>query len=112
VNERSLLPVLVPVAPASTLLTRFPTAAADMLLRLGVPGALVEAERREMPEARIGKTASRQVLGSMTDFAYLMDAYRRNPMVLEGIALRLADAPCSPFGMRHPVDVVVEMLGG
>ncbi len=63
-NERTLLPVLVPAAPASSLLNRFPAAAAYLLLRLGVPAAVVEAERSEMAEVRIRKTASRQVLGS------------------------------------------------
>ena len=89
----------------------FPTAAVDMLRRLGVPEAVVEAERREMAEVRIGKTMSRQVLGSMTDFTYLMDGYRGDPLDLESIALRLADAPCGPLGMRRPADVAVELLG-
>ena len=83
-----------------------------MLLRLGIPAAAVEAERRELAEVRIGKTASRQVLGVMTDFAYLMDAYREDPGDLEGIAMRLADAPCGPLGMKRPADVAVEMLDG
>jgi hypothetical protein len=111
VNERSLLPVLVPAAPASSLVTRFQAAAADLLLRLGVPGAAVEAERREMTEARIGKTASRHVLGVMTDFAYLLGAYSRAPLFLGDIAVKLASTPCSPSGWKHPADAAVEMLG-
>ena len=110
-NERSLLPVLVAASPARSLVTRFQAAAADMLLRLGVPPAGVEAELREMAEVRVGKTMSRQVLGSMTDFSYLMDAYRNDPMDLEDIAMRLADAPCNPLGMKRPADVAVEVLG-
>lgn len=45
-NEKSLLPVLVPASPASTLVTRFPAAAADLLLCLGVPAALRPSRAR------------------------------------------------------------------
>ncbi len=51
-NERSALPVLVPAGPAGTLVTRFLEATVDVLRRLGVPAAVVEAERREMDEVR------------------------------------------------------------
>jgi hypothetical protein len=112
VNERSLLPVVVPASSAKTLVARFPAATADVLLALGVPPAIVEAERREMEEVRIGKTASRQVLGSMNDFAYLMDAFREDRVSLVDIAVKLASTPCSPIGMKHPADVVLEMMAG
>ncbi len=99
-------------SPAGSLVRRFQAAAADMLLHLGVPAALVEAERRQMAEVRIRKTASRQVLGSMSDFVYLMAAYRKDEMDLEDIAMRLAATPCGPIGMKYPVDVAVGMLAG
>ena len=110
VNERSLLPVLVPAAPAARLATRFQAAAADMLLRLGVPAPVVDLERREMEQVRIGRTASRQVLGSMTDFAYLMESYRLDPIALDDLALKLAQAPCGPIGMKRPAEVVLELV--
>ena len=110
VNERSLLPVVVLASPGSTLVTRFQEATADVLLALGVPATAVAVERREMVEARIGKTASRQVLGSMNDFAYLMGAFRKEPVSLTAAAVKLASTPCSPIGMKYPADVVLEML--
>jgi hypothetical protein len=110
VNERSLLPLLVAAKPASSQVPRFQAAVADQLLRLGVPAAAVEAERREMEEVRIGKTASRQVLGSMNDFAYLLDAYSRSEFSFGDIAAKLASTPCSPIGMKYPLDVVLELL--
>jgi hypothetical protein len=112
VNERSLLPVVVPASPASTLVARFQEATVEVLLAHHVPAAIVEAERCEMEEVGIGKTASRQVLGSMNDFAYLMDAFRDDQASLSDIAVRLASTPCSPIGMRRPADVVREMLAG
>ena len=112
VNERSLLPVVVLASPASTLVTRFLETTVDVLLRLGVPAAAVEAERREMEEVRIARTVSRQVLGSMNDFANLMDAFRENPLSLSDVAVKLAATPCSPIGMKHPTDVVLETMAG
>ena len=103
--------MLVATSPAGTLVSRFSAAAAGMLLRLGVLATIVEDELREMAEVRIGKTASRQVLGSMTDFAYLLDGHRKDEMDLEGLAMRLAATPCGPIGMNHPAHVAVEMLG-
>ncbi len=112
VNERSLLPVLVPASPAGSLVTRFQAATADLLLRFRVPAAVVWAERREMEEVLIGKTVSRQVLGSMNEFAYLMEAFRKEPASLSDIAARLASTPCSPIGMKYPVDVALELMTG
>lgn len=111
-NERSLLAVLVAASPSNTLVTRFREAAVDLLLRLAVPAAVVAAEAREMEDVRIGRTASRRVLGSMNDFAYLMDAYRGDPVALGDIALKLAATPCGPIGMKHPADVALELLVG
>ena len=65
-----------------------------------------------MQEVRIGKTASRQVLGSMNDFANLMDAFREAPGSLTDVAVKLASTPCSPIGMKYPADVVLEILAG
>ncbi len=42
----------------------------------------------------------------MSDFSYLMDAYRRDPMDLEAIAPRLSATPCSPLGGKHPADTL------
>ena len=109
VSERSLLPVLVAASPASTLVTRFQEGTSEVLLRLGVPASAVAAELREMADVHIGRTASRQVLGSMTDFAYLIEAFRTAGSPSD-IAVRLAATPCSPLGMKYPVDVVLEML--
>jgi hypothetical protein len=39
---------------------------------------------------------NRQVLRSMNDFAYLMDAYRRDPRSLTDIAVKLASTLAAP----------------
>lgn len=110
VNQRTLLPVVIEAAPAVSIPARFPAAVADVLRGLGVPGPMVEAEFREMRDVSIGKTNSRQVLGSMTDFAYLLDAHLEPGRPLAEASHRLAHTPCSPLGMRYPADIVCEIF--
>lgn len=96
VNERSLLPVLVPARDARSLVARMQHTLRDVLLRIGVPAEAVEAELREMKEARVGKTSSRQTLGSMTDFTVMLRVGGRSGPLLDE-SLDLAEAPCSPL---------------
>lgn len=44
VNDRTLLPVLVPLAPASTLGLRFPIALKTVLVALGLPTEFIQTE--------------------------------------------------------------------
>ena len=50
VNELSLLPLLIPLAPAATLLERFPESLQVMLDKLDVNPAFIAAERWAMNE--------------------------------------------------------------
>jgi hypothetical protein len=68
VSMRSLLPVPVPKAPVERFLQEFLGAAAEVLHRIGVSPAAIQASLGEMKELRLTRTSSRQVLGSMTDF--------------------------------------------
>ena len=47
------------------------------------------------------KTASRQVLGSLNDFVWMLDSYRGIGTLLE-VSLRLAETPCGPLQMNSP----------
>lgn len=99
VNESTLLPVLVPLAPAATLLERFPPQLAGVLRALGVPEAFVDQELAAMGEGVWATTANRSVVGSMNEFASLAEAWRdrgRSDDLL-AMSLRLAGVPCSPL---------------
>lgn len=109
VSERTLLPVVVPARETRTLAARFPPALAEVLAQLKVPSAVIDREVRAMAEPRIGKTASRQVLGSMNEFVRLMP-YRWPPGSLTAVALELAETPCGPIGMRSPDGLTRELL--
>lgn len=110
VNDRSLLPVLVSARPGELIVSTFAEALGTLLARLGVESERISAELAEMAEVRIAPSASRQILGTMTDFDRMLDSYIEGGTTLVDLALRLAEAPCSPIGMRSPMDVAVELL--
>ncbi|NKZ03268.1 hypothetical protein HGB48_05820 [Actinomadura latina] len=103
VNERTLLPLLMPLAPASTLLDRFPTHLADVLTAHGTPAEIIDRELAQMGESCLAKTANRSVVGVMNEFTYLADVHRSRtsaPDLLD-FSLRLATTPCGPLYSRH-----------
>ena len=63
-NARTLLPVLVPLAPAATVTARLPAALAKIARRLDVEALTLEGELAAMAEQVLAKTSSRSVLAS------------------------------------------------
>jgi len=103
VNESTLLPVLLPFAPAATVVVRFPAALATVLRRHGIGEPFVEAECAAMADYRLAKTKNRSVVGMMTDFAFLGGAYAESEEAVDLIELSLwlARTPCGPFSSRQ-----------
>jgi len=99
VNETTLLPVLMPLAPAVTLPTRIAQQIATVLTAHGTPPAIVEDELQRMRPCRVARTANRSVVAIMTEFTHLAEAcHDSNPDPdLLDLALRLATTPCSPL---------------
>jgi hypothetical protein len=103
VNEVTLVPVLVPLAPAATLGPRFATALADVLAVHGASSEFVAAEMEEMDQFCLAKTSNRSVIGIMNEFAFLAEVHRSDkpePDFLD-LSLRLAETPCGPLYKRH-----------
>jgi hypothetical protein len=67
VNNKSLLPVLLPIAPAKSLLSRFTEAAGEMLMPLGVAREKVLSEMGVMNDYSLAPTNER-VLGTINEF--------------------------------------------
>jgi hypothetical protein len=103
VNEHTLLPVFMPLAPASTLLRRFPPALATILGAHGVDASFIDDELAAMADHRLAKTANRSVVGIMNDFCFLADARRAGRGIddLISLSLSLARTPCGPLAKRH-----------
>ena len=103
VNELTLLPVLLPLAPAATLDKRFPAALGEVLAAHNADAVFIAAELAEMRELRLAKTASRSVVGIMNEFTLLAEAHLgagSQPDLL-GLSVRLAGTPCGPLYKRH-----------
>ena len=73
VNARTFLPILMPMAPAAGVVRRFPTALAAVLSALDVDPRFIALEIAAMDHAVLAKTASRQVLGVMTEFTFMAE---------------------------------------
>ena len=113
VNERSLLPLLIPLAPAATLLERFPECLQVMLDRLDVNPAFIAAERWAMNEGSYAKTANRQVLGVMNRFEFELEYMReRYDDDLMQLSLWQSDTLAGPLrdGTRTPREELLELV--
>lgn len=109
VSNKTLLPVLLPIAPNKTFLARFVEAAGEMLMAIGVDRKLVIAEMAAMGECIVAPTSDRRVLGTINDFGRMFGVYMDGRPLPE-VARHLAEAPCSPIGMDRPRDVAREMF--
>ena len=64
VNERTLLPVLLPLAPADTLPERVAPELRRLLAAHGIDLAFMEREVAPIAEVVVAKTSNRSVLGT------------------------------------------------
>jgi hypothetical protein len=116
VNERTLLPVLLPLAPAATLAQRFPIALMGVLRALDLPAEFIQSEIEGMGEVVYAKTSNRSVLGMMNQFAFLAEGYRDQDVSIDPIKLatKLAGTPCGPLykGAIFPDKAVRELVYG
>lgn len=78
-----------------------------MLRAFHVPEVAVSAEGEAMAQAVIGKTTSRQILGSMNDFVRMLDAYLKHHKTLLDVSLHLAETPCGPLKMHPPSEATI-----
>jgi len=103
VNEETLLPMLLPFAPAASVLKRFGSGLVALLDAHGLDAPFIATELTEISQFRLAKTNNRSVLGIMNEFAYLGDVFRPSTEVLDllELSLRLAETPCSPLYKRH-----------
>ena len=106
----TLLPLVIPAREARTFLERVPQALAKVLLQLGVAPTVIDGEVRAMAEPRIGRTANRQVLGSVNEFLRIMRGEWQPS--LTALSLSLAEAPCGPIGGASPDDLTRKILSG
>jgi hypothetical protein len=103
VHDSTLLPVLMPLAPAATVLDRFPERLAEMLEFHGVARPVIDREVAAMTRHCLTSTASRSVVGVMNELTFLAKAYRSPDGVddLDVLSKHLAQTPCGPLYKSH-----------
>lgn len=99
VNEKTLLPVLMPLAPATDLAARFPECLASVLAAHDIPQQFIDHELAQMDEVQYAKTSNRSVVGIMNQFSYLAEGYREylETKDLLALSVKLSETPCSPL---------------
>lgn len=96
VNEQTLLPVLLPLAPAKTVGKRFPAAMAEVLRARNVSDRFIDNELEAMGPAVFAKTSNRSVVGTMNEFQFMLSHYVEGDFAdrLVELSVRLAGTPC------------------
>jgi hypothetical protein len=101
VNEATLLPVLVSLAPARTVPARLPEAVELVLSLQGLSGAFIRREVEAMQATTLAKTANRSLIGVLNEFAFLAEQRQTSRGNLVELSLRLSDVPCGPLYRTH-----------
>ena len=112
VSQRTLLPVLLQAKELKTFPERLRSETELILRSFGIAEPRIKTEIKAMGEWVFAKTDSRQVLGSMNDFASMLK-YQFNPdaSLCEESRL-LARTPCSPISGNSPQQETIETFAG
>jgi hypothetical protein len=104
VNERTLLPVLMPLAPAATLPQRVAAAVSQVLQLHGIDQDFIVREVAAMADVEVAKTRNRSVVGTMNEFAFEAEVYRDHRGMIDPLqlAMRLAETPCGAIKYESP----------
>lgn len=101
VNERTLLPVFVPLAPAATLFERAPAAIASVLGRHGTTDVVAAAELAAMQEVRLAPTNDRSVVGVMNGFTDFGErCFHAGAVDLEELSMEVSRLVVGPLMKR------------
>jgi len=111
ISEKTLLPVVVPARDLHSLGARLAAATGEVLRGLGVAEALVKAEVDRMTPVVFAPTKSRVVLGSLNEFAWLLQGQLNPGRSLLDVSLELSQTPCGPI-KDFPDRVTVALFRG
>lgn len=104
VSESTLLPVVVPLAPAATVLRRFPAELEAVLRRHGAPEAFVTGELSTLGDAACVPTVNRSMVGVLNEYVRLAKYAHDDPGStpdLGWLSDWLAQTPMGPLDKRH-----------
>lgn len=113
ISEHSRLAVVMPGREVAKLPQRFPEAMGMQLALLEVPKEAYEREMAECAEVVIAKTASRSLLGTLNDYAYMLHhrLSTRSDDDLDAAAFSLSHTPLAPLGYKYASEVALSLFG-
>jgi hypothetical protein len=102
VNQRTLLPVFMPLAPAAKLVERVPDAIAASLRCHGASDEFIEAEVAAMGDVRIAPTNDRSTVGVMNELAFVGERHFLDGLTdLEDLSLEVSTFLLGPLLHRQ-----------
>jgi hypothetical protein len=114
VNDRTRLPLLLPLKQSRTLAKRFRSAALQAIRELSGDEAVLAEETAALETIVITRTSSRSILGTINEFVGDCQYWRypRQPTVadLPELEAQLQGMLCGPLGYRPPIEVARELL--
>ncbi len=104
-NEASLLSVVVPLAPLSSLQGRFVAAASSRVRQIPAPANLLAEECAALEDVRIGKAINRSVISTMNQLVYYLEErlFAGRSGDLEELGLFLCDTPFTAISKTWPL---------
>jgi hypothetical protein len=108
ISEHTMLPVVIPLRESKTIATRFQRALGDVLEALRMPPSVVRQEMDIGGEVAFGPTASRRVVGVLTELAFQAEVHLRsgNYANLLELSLKLSGVPIGGLEPAFPLDAV------
>lgn len=112
VNEKSLLPLLIPARDLDQLPGHLIRTLIEKLQRMVLPETVIRQEIARMEPFSYGNTANRSVLGTMNEFASMLKyASKSHPdWGLVDMMDWLGNTLCSPLGYKYPSEKAEEIL--
>jgi hypothetical protein len=103
-NERSLLSVVIPLSPVTTLVDRFRSAAIDRINQIPISSELLAKECSALEDIRVGRAKSRSVISAMNHLTYGVESWLAYPQPndLEHLGLTLCNTPISSISTHWP----------
>jgi len=112
-NERTLLSIVIPLAPGREFVDRCRIAAQRRLDQITAPAAARLRGIAHLSELQVGRTRSRSVLASMNQLAWGAECWLQEPEGdLEALGLWLCDTPMSALETGWPWKEAVYRLTG
>lgn len=114
-SSTSLLPVVCPARGlAKNIGEQLEVELEHLLLDIGADPTAIRNEVARMKPVELAKTEDRRVLGTMTEFAFMIQHSRRarRDEGLRELSRWLSGTPCGSLGGVFPDERAVELLGG